>query len=114
MAVKTFTDLGNNSGFIGFFQEPRQLIMLFIACVLIYLVIDKKFEPLLPSTYIPGDRGDDGFWSAACKSIQPASWAAAQLGVFTTYLGAVALGFTSKAAAAIGIIGEQMGQLQFT
>ena len=36
-----------DSGLYGLFQEPKMLIMIGIACVLLYLAIVKKFEPLL-------------------------------------------------------------------
>ncbi|MEA5039263.1 MAG: sodium ion-translocating decarboxylase subunit beta [Clostridiaceae bacterium] len=35
------------SGFAHIFDDPRQLIMIALACVLFYLAIVKKFEPLL-------------------------------------------------------------------
>ncbi len=35
------------TGFYQIFQNPLQLVMLLIACVLLYLAIVKKFEPLL-------------------------------------------------------------------
>ena len=35
------------SGFAAFANEPRNLIMIVIACVLLYMGIGKKFEPLL-------------------------------------------------------------------
>ncbi len=35
------------SGFAGLISDPRQLIMIIIACVLLYMGIVKKFEPLL-------------------------------------------------------------------
>ncbi|MBQ8143244.1 MAG: sodium ion-translocating decarboxylase subunit beta, partial [Butyricicoccus sp.] len=40
---KIFTE----SGFAYFAQDPRNLIMILIACLLLYLGIGKKFEPLL-------------------------------------------------------------------
>ncbi len=36
-----------DSGLYGLFQQPKMLIMIAIACVLLYLAIVKKFEPLL-------------------------------------------------------------------
>ncbi len=36
-----------DSGFAGIFEDPRYLIMIIIACVLLYLGIAKKYEPLL-------------------------------------------------------------------
>ncbi|MDO4466652.1 MAG: sodium ion-translocating decarboxylase subunit beta [Bacillota bacterium] len=35
------------SGFAGFLSDPRQLIMIILGCVLLYMGIVKKFEPLL-------------------------------------------------------------------
>lgn len=35
------------SGFAAFADDPRSLVMILIACVLLYLGIVKKFEPLL-------------------------------------------------------------------
>lgn len=37
----------SESGFAGFLQDPRSLIMIVIACVLFFLGIVKKYEPLL-------------------------------------------------------------------
>ena len=36
-----------SSGFASFAEDPRSLIMIIIACVLLYMGIGKKFEPLL-------------------------------------------------------------------
>ena len=35
------------TGFYQIFDNPLQLVMILIACVLLYLAIVKKFEPLL-------------------------------------------------------------------
>ena len=43
----TLGDLANESGIAKFFANPLALVMVGIACVLIYLAIVKKFEPLL-------------------------------------------------------------------
>lgn len=43
--VTTLKSLWNNSGFIG--MDIPHLIMIVVACVLVYLAIRKKFEPLL-------------------------------------------------------------------
>ena len=43
----TMSSIWANSGFAGLFSDPRQLIMILAACVLLYLGIVKKFEPLL-------------------------------------------------------------------
>ncbi len=45
--VQTLVDLANESGIAQFLQNPQALIMVGVACVLIYLAIVKKFEPLL-------------------------------------------------------------------
>ena len=39
--------LATDSGLYGFIQNPKPLIMIVIACVLLYLAIVKKYEPLL-------------------------------------------------------------------
>ena len=47
--LQTLSKLVNESGFAGFFSSGgwKYLIMIVIACVLLYLGIGKKFEPLL-------------------------------------------------------------------
>ena len=47
--LQTLAKLVNESGFAGFFASGgwKNLIMIAIACVLLYLGIGKKFEPLL-------------------------------------------------------------------
>ena len=45
--LQTVTSLANESGIAQFLQNPLALVMVGIACVLIYLAIVKKFEPLL-------------------------------------------------------------------
>ena len=47
LIVDTMSSIWANSGFSGLFADPRQLIMIIAACVLLYLGIVKKFEPLL-------------------------------------------------------------------
>ena len=44
---KAFADLYNTSGIARFVQNPSALVMVAIACVLLYLAIKKQFEPLL-------------------------------------------------------------------
>lgn len=39
--------IAQESGFNGLFEDPRYLIMICVACVLLYLAIVKQFEPLL-------------------------------------------------------------------
>ena len=45
--LETLKDLANESGISLFIQSPQTLIMVAIACVLLFLAIVKKFEPLL-------------------------------------------------------------------
>ncbi|MBE5777282.1 MAG: sodium ion-translocating decarboxylase subunit beta [Clostridiales bacterium] len=45
--MQTLRDLANESGISLFLQNPLALVMVGIACLLIYLAIVKKFEPLL-------------------------------------------------------------------
>ena len=45
--LQTLKSLANESGLSLFIQSPLTLVMVVIACVLIYLAIVKKFEPLL-------------------------------------------------------------------
>ena len=35
------------SGFAGLIEDPRSLVMILVACMLLYLGIAKKYEPLL-------------------------------------------------------------------
>ena len=146
----------------GFYQLSwKDMIMLFIACLLLYLAIVKQFEPLLllpiafgmlltnlPATgmfntdlyagghinwnsfpegglldflYLGvklgiypciifigvGAMTDFGPLLANPKSLLLG--AAAQFGIFATYLGAIGLGFLPREAASIGIIGGADG-----
>lgn len=137
---------------------PGQVIMLIVSCVLLYLAIAKKFEPLLllPIGFgmflanLPlaglmaepeGIFGQEGFQAGGLlyylymgvklgiypplifmgvgamtdfgplianpKSILLG--AAAQLGIFTVFIGAILLGFTGPEASSIGIIGGADG-----
>ncbi|MBO2516677.1 MAG: glutaconyl-CoA decarboxylase subunit beta [Clostridiales bacterium] len=45
--LKTLGSLAGESGIAMFIRNPLALVMVFIACVLIYLAIGRKFEPLL-------------------------------------------------------------------
>lgn len=47
--LETLKGLWMESGFMGFFQGDgwKALVMIAVACVLLYLGIKKKFEPLL-------------------------------------------------------------------
>ena len=163
-------NLWNNSGFAAMFSGFgdggwQNLVMIIIACVLLYLAIVKKFEPLLLTgiafgcllTNIPnaglyhqdlwtafmnheigygkimlegglldifyigvktglypclifmgvGAMTDFGPLLSNPKSLLLG--AAAQLGVFVAFFGAVAMGFTGEEAASIGIIGGADG-----
>ena len=158
-------DFIQSTGFAGFANStimiggviPGELIMIVVACLLLYLGIAKKFEPLLlvPIAFgmllanlplggifdgpTPGPGGKDmpgglvyylyygvkygiypplifmgvgamtdfGPLIANTKSLLLG--AAAQLGIFLTYLGARALGFDPQASASIGIIGGADG-----
>ena len=172
---ETLLKLWNDSGFAkiisGFVAEGgwQNLVMLFIGCVLLYLAIVKKFEPLLLCgiafgcilSNLPGaglynqelwtnfmdaehaayhsygtilKEGGllDFFYIGVKTSIYPCLiflgvgamtdfgpllsnpkslllGAAAQLGVFAAFFGAVLLGFTGQEAASIGIIGGADG-----
>ncbi len=176
---ETLMKLVQDSGFAGFFADGgwRNLIMIAIACVLLYLGIVKKFEPLLLVgiafgcllTNLPGaglynlnlwDAYINGtaFTTASGEVIEHISFtdiihegglldifyigvkaglypslifmgvgamtdfgplisnpksmlmgAAAQLGVFVAFFGAICLGFSGPEAASIGIIGGADG-----
>ncbi len=149
-------------GFVGLVQDWRFIVMLVIACVLLYLAIVKQYEPLLllpiafgmVLTNLPGAgmyhselfAGGHVHWQGfdslaglvdylylgvklgiypclifvgvgAMTDFGPLIanpkslllGAAAQLGIFATYLGAMALGFTPAEAASTGIIGGADG-----
>jgi oxaloacetate decarboxylase beta subunit len=155
-----------DSGFAAFGQPGgwRYIVMIAIACVLLYLAIVKQFEPLLllPIAFgmlmanLPLDGiihmdifinetqhinwqllGTEGgladyiylgvklgiyppliflgigtmtdFEPLIARPTSLLLGAAAQLGIFTTFLGARMLGFTGKEAASIGIIGGADG-----
>ena len=156
-----------STGFARFAQEPLKLVMILLACFLLYLAIVKKFEPLLLLsiaagmllTNLPGANmyhpelfagghvhwdmfgGSDPSVTAGVLDhlylgvklniypcliflgvgamtdfgpliANPKSLilgAAAQIGIFGTYLGARLLGFTQQQAGSIGIIGGADG-----
>ena len=167
-------NLWNSSGFAALFSGFtaggwQNLVMIIIACVLLYLAIVKKFEPLLlcgiafgcllsnlpmagmyhdelwqafmdPSSPMYHSYGAvmreggllDIFYIGVKTSLYPCLifmgvgamsdfgpllsspkslllGAAAQMGVFAAFFGAVALGFTGSEAASIGIIGGADG-----
>ena len=177
--METLGKLASESGFAGFLAAGgwKNLIMIALACVLLYLGIVKKFEPLLLVgiafgcllTNLPGagmyhlDMWDayvagTSYTTAAGEVIEHLSFtdiihegglldifyigvkagvypslifmgvgamtdfgpllaypkslllgAAAQLGVFVAFFGAILLGFTGPEAASIGIIGGADG-----
>jgi len=132
--------------------QVNEVIMIVIACILLYLGIAKKYEPLLlvPISFgvllvnlplgdlmDPGTGGDVGgllyylslglelgiyppliflgvgamtdFGPLIANPITLLLGAAAQFGIFLTFLGAMFLGFTAPEAGAIGIIGGADG-----
>ena len=161
-----------STGFYLIGENPLQLVMLAVSCVLLYLAIVKKFEPmlLLPIAFgmlltnLPGAgmyhaelfEGGHVHWDMFANGVPLANGAteavglidilylgvklgvypclifmgvgcmtdfaplianpkslllgaAAQLGIFVTYIGATLLGFAPNAAASIGIIGGADG-----
>ena len=165
--MEGFIQFLKDTGVYGFMQEGgwKNLIMIAIACLLCYLAIGKKFEPLLLLpiaigmllTNLPGADifheelfvgghvhwamfGDpnvtvgllDVLYLGVKLGIYPCLifigvgamtdfgplianpkslllGAAAQIGIFATFAGAIALGFTGAEAASIGIIGGADG-----
>ena len=174
----TLLKLVNESGFAAFFLDGgwKSVVMIVIACVLLYLGIVKKFEPLLlvgiafgcllaNVSYFVGQDSTNALyhpelWEAFLDSTSPyyhsyghvlshaglldifyigvkaglypslifmgvgamtdvgplianpkslLLGAAAQLGVFVAFFGAILLGFTGPQAASIGIIGGADG-----
>lgn len=153
-----------NTGIAGFFEEGgwMNLVMIVVACVLLFLAIKKKFEPylLLPIAfgmllvnlpYVGKEifvKNEDGSYSGIFGFLYyGVKWgiypcliflcigattdfgpliankktmllgAAAQIGIFITFIGAIAIGknglgwtqFDAKIASAIGIIGGADG-----
>lgn len=167
--LNAVTGIANESGFVGIMENPGYLIMIIVACGLIYLAIGKQFEPLLllpiafgmllanlpfgeiihMQYFIPPEGADPSLYPMFSEILHhggladmlylgvklgiyppliflgigtmtdfgplisnPKSLllgAAAQLGIFTTYIGAKLLGFTGPQAGAIGIIGGADG-----
>ena len=165
--AQTLLKLWNESGFANFFIGDgwKFLVMIGVACVLLYLGIVKQFEPLLMVgiafgtllTNLPGGNlyhpelwtafmngeityggimHDGGLLDILYIGVKSCVYpslifmgigamtdfgpllsnpkslllgAAAQLGVFVAFFGAVALGFTGPEAASIGIIGGADG-----
>ena len=161
-----------STGFYMLMDNPLQLVMIAVSCVLLYLAIVKKFEPLLLLpiafgmllTNLPGAgmfhselfAGGHVHWEMFAEGVPLANGtteavglldvlylgvklgvypclifigvgcgtdfgplianpktlllgAAAQLGIFITYVGAILLGFTPEQAGSIGIIGGADG-----
>lgn len=155
-------NFAESTGFVGLVQDWRCIVMLLIACVLLYLAIVKQYEPLLllpiafgmVLTNLPGAgmfhselfEGGHVHWTGfdslaglidylylgvklgiypclifvgvgAMTDFGPLIanpkslllGAAAQVGIFATYLGATALGFLPNEAASTAIIGGADG-----
>ena len=162
--VESLGTFVETSGFMAFFEGEgwKFLVMLGIACFLLYLAIKKQYEPLLLLpiafgmllTNLPGAEmyhaelfaGGHVHWDIFVDNAglidylylgvklgiypclifvgvgamtdfgpliaNPKSFllgAAAQLGIFATFLGAYALGFTPNECGSIGIIGDADG-----
>ncbi|MGI5893205.1 MAG: sodium ion-translocating decarboxylase subunit beta [Candidatus Merdivicinus sp.] len=140
------TDMWFGSGFMNF--DWRQLVMIGVACVLLYLAIVRQFEPLLllPIAFgmllanIPlaglGSYEEGGLLYYLYQGVKmgiyppliflgigtmtdfgplianPKSFllgAAAQGGIFITFIGAILLGFNPQEAGSIAIIGGADG-----
>lgn len=150
------------SGFVTIFQDPRQIVMILVSFVLMYLAIGRGFEPLLllpiafgmlltnipgaglyhPEIFVTGHVNWDMMASGAGLLdylylgvklgiyppliflgvgamtdfgpliANPKSFimgAAAQLGIFIAFCGALLMGFTPAEAGSIGIIGGADG-----
>ncbi len=162
--TQAIVTLVEKSGFVTIFQDPRQLVMILVSFVLMYLAIGRGFEPLLLLpiafgmflTNIPNANlyhsaifinetahidwemlANTGglldylylgvklgiyppliFLGVGCMTdfgpliANPKSFlmgAAAQLGIFLAFIGALVLGFTPSEAGSIGIIGGADG-----
>lgn len=154
--IGTLQKILAESGFAAFADDPRNLIMILVACLLLYLGIGKKFEPLLlvpiafgvllanfpltgmlmEPTVVDGATKSPGFLWVIYQGVQHAIYpsiifmgigamtdfgpliarpsslllgAAAQFGIFSAFLLALALGFPEAVAAAIGVIGGADG-----
>ena len=165
--IDIFVEFAKSTGVAMFFADGgwKNLIMIILACVLLFLAIKKKFEPylLLPIAFsmllvnLPG-AGDELFVKTGLSTMDnPSSiteysysgllgylyygvkWgiypcliflcigattdfgpliankktmllgAAAQIGIFITFIGAILLGFNELEASSIGIIGGADG-----
>ncbi|MBR2508021.1 MAG: sodium ion-translocating decarboxylase subunit beta [Bacilli bacterium] len=159
--AKFFEQFWYSTGIAQFFADGgwKNLIMMVLACILIFLAIKKGFEPylLLPIAFgmflvnLPGVKdeifkttidsvtGEKSYSGLLGYLYYGVKWgiypcliflcigattdfgpliankktmllgAAAQIGIFVTFIGAILLGFTGPEAAAIGIIGGADG-----
>ena len=155
--VEVLGKIFGGSGFAALPTDWRQVVMIAIACLLLYLGIGKGYEPLLmvpiafgmllanlpltglfnpPVVDAASHTGTVGFMWVLYQGVQFAIYpsiifmgigamtdfgpllanpvslllgAAAQLGIFTAFLLALALGFTTAEAGAIGVIGGADG-----
>ena len=155
--VEVLGKIFGGSGFAALPSDWRQVVMIAIACLLLYLGIGKGYEPLLmvpiafgmllanlpltglfnpPVVDAASHTGTVGFMWVLYQGVQFAIYpsiifmgigamtdfgpllanpvslllgAAAQLGIFTAFLLALALGFTTSEAGAIGVIGGADG-----
>ncbi len=144
-----FIDFFQNTGF--YLCDYRNIIMIIVGCIFIYLGIAKHYEPLLlvpigfgmlmgnipvfqglglgiyednsvlhylyygvtqgiyPPLIFLGIGAMTDFSTLLARPVLMLLGAAAQGGIFITFLGALALGFEPKEAASIGIIGGADG-----
>ena len=162
--LETLQNLLNDSGFVSFFADGgwKNLVMIAVSCLLLYLGIKKQFEPLLlvgiafgcllvnvsnffvdgassanalyhsyghimangglldilyigvksglyPSLIFLGIGAMTDFGPLLSSPKNLLLGAAAQMGVFLAFFGAVCLGFDGNQAASIGIIGGADG-----
>jgi len=144
LLTESLQDLFRGMGFAAITWQ--QLLMLVVACFLMYLAIVKKYEPLLllpiafgvllanlpltglmeeggllywlykgvklgiyPPLIFLGIGAMTDFGPLLANPITLFLGAAAQLGIFLTFIGALALGFTPAEAGSIGIIGGADG-----
>lgn len=144
--TESVSQILSSTGFVAL--TGGHVVMLVIACTLLYLAIWKKFEPLLllpigfgcllanlplsmlantdsgglfnmfymgvkyqvlPPLIFLGVGALTDFGPLLANPMTLLLGAAAQIGVYTTLIGAVALGFTLPEASAIGIIGGADG-----
>ena len=151
--IEVVSRILEGSGFAALPTDWRQVVMILLACLLLYLGIGRGYEPLLmvpiafgmllanlPLTGLinppAGDGHTVGFMWVLYQGVQYAIYpsiifmgigamtdfgpllanpialmlgAAAQLGIFSAFLLALALGFTPAEAGAIGVIGGADG-----